>query len=256
MILIETEDTLLPDPLSYGFATPDSLRRRRARLDRRRDPLGVSAAAADHPGPRAARPGDARAGGAQSRLAAPRRAARPGPVHPRQRRQHARRPTSPAIRRSPAGCCSPTRRRALPRPPSSSRTIRFAADIPDLVAAGYVVRTRADADTVEARSGDTGPRDAAIASGAQWVSTDYPVENPDFGTGYVVADPRRRAGALQPDQRPGRLSRRGIGAAAVSPEAPRSPRVGPLATLASLAVSGCQRGVRMTTGMSRVVRAW
>ena len=50
--------------------------------------------------------------------------------------------------------------------------------IPTLVAAGYVVRTRADADTVEARSGDTGPRDAAIASGAQWVSTDYPVANP------------------------------------------------------------------------------
>jgi hypothetical protein len=65
----------------------------------------------------------------------------------------------------------------------------FAADIPDLVAAGYVVRTRADGDTVEARSGDTGPRDAAIASGAQWVSTDYPVENPDFGTGYVGRDP-------------------------------------------------------------------
>ena len=49
---------------------------------------------------------------------------------------------------------------------------------PDLVAAGYVVRTRADADTVEARSGDTDPRDAALASGAQWVSTDYPVAGP------------------------------------------------------------------------------
>ena len=63
------------------------------------------------------------------------------------------------------------------------------ATIPGLVAAGYVVRTRADGDTVEARTGDTGPRDAALASGAQWVSTDYPVENPAFGTGYAVQIP-------------------------------------------------------------------
>jgi hypothetical protein len=61
--------------------------------------------------------------------------------------------------------------------------------IPSLVAAGYVVRTRSDADTVEARSGNTVQRDAAIVSGAQWVSTDYPVENPAFGTGYKVTIP-------------------------------------------------------------------
>ena len=29
----------------------------------------------------------------------------------------------------------------------------------------------------------------AIASGAQWVSTDYPVPNPAFGTGYFVEIP-------------------------------------------------------------------
>lgn len=57
----------------------------------------------------------------------------------------------------------------------------FAADIADLVAAGYVVRTRSDADTVEARENDTGPRDAALASGAQWVSTDYPVPGLAYG---------------------------------------------------------------------------
>lgn len=57
------------------------------------------------------------------------------------------------------------------------------------VAAGYLVRTRADSDTVEARSGDTGPRDAALASGAQFVSTDYPVPDPRFGTGYHVSFP-------------------------------------------------------------------
>jgi len=42
------------------------------------------------------------------------------------------------------------------------------------VKAGFVVRTRADADTVEARSNDTTRRDAALQSGAQYVSTDYP----------------------------------------------------------------------------------
>jgi hypothetical protein len=57
------------------------------------------------------------------------------------------------------------------------------------VAAGYIVRTRADADTVEARSGDTTTRDAAISSGAQFVSTDYPVPDPQFGAGYQVTIP-------------------------------------------------------------------
>ena len=46
--------------------------------------------------------------------------------------------------------------------------------IHDLVEQGYVVRTRADADLLEARSGDTSRRDTALASGAQWVSTDFP----------------------------------------------------------------------------------
>lgn len=41
------------------------------------------------------------------------------------------------------------------------------------VAAGFIVRTRADANTVEARKNDVAPRDAALASGAQYVSTDY-----------------------------------------------------------------------------------
>jgi len=63
--------------------------------------------------------------------------------------------------------------------------------IRDLVAAGYVVRTRADADTLEARAEDTSTRDAALASGAQWVSTDYPV--PEYaqalGKDYVAEIP-------------------------------------------------------------------
>jgi len=63
------------------------------------------------------------------------------------------------------------------------------ARIQAAVATGYLVRTRADADTMEARTGDTGPRDAALASGAQFVSTDYPVPDPRFGTGYEVSFP-------------------------------------------------------------------
>jgi hypothetical protein len=46
--------------------------------------------------------------------------------------------------------------------------------IPQLVRDGYIVRTRADADTLDARDNDTERRDAALASGAQYVSTDYP----------------------------------------------------------------------------------
>ena len=59
---------------------------------------------------------------------------------------------------------------------------------------GYLVRTRADVPEppqANARNGDTSMRDAAIASGAQYVSTDYYVADPDLGTGYVVDLPAR-----------------------------------------------------------------
>jgi hypothetical protein len=67
----------------------------------------------------------------------------------------------------------------------------FSSDITDLVAAGYVVRTRSDSDTTEARERNTGPRDAALASGAQWVSTDYPVPGLwlGFESDFVVEIP-------------------------------------------------------------------
>jgi hypothetical protein len=58
------------------------------------------------------------------------------------------------------------------------------ASIPGLVEQGYVVRTRADGDTKEARDNNTGPRDAALASGAQWVSTDY--EGPGLAVGFTT----------------------------------------------------------------------
>lgn len=61
--------------------------------------------------------------------------------------------------------------------------------IRQLVGDGYIVRTRADSDTVEARSGDTTVQEAAWASGAQFVSTDYVFPDDMFGTGYVAEVP-------------------------------------------------------------------
>jgi hypothetical protein len=49
-----------------------------------------------------------------------------------------------------------------------------AAVIRKRVQQGYLVRTRADLPVVTPRSGDVARRDAAFASGAQIVSTDYP----------------------------------------------------------------------------------
>ncbi|MGB8223748.1 MAG: phosphatidylinositol-specific phospholipase C1-like protein [Polyangiales bacterium] len=61
--------------------------------------------------------------------------------------------------------------------------------IRDLVADGYMVRTRADEDTKQARDDDYSLQEAAFASGGQYVSTDYVVPNPDFGTTYSAAVP-------------------------------------------------------------------
>lgn len=80
------------------------------------------------------------------------------------------------------------------------------ARIQAAVKAGFVVRTRADADTAEARGNFTGRREAAFASGAQYVSTDYERPRADFGPyavslpggGPVRCNPVRRGEACQP----------------------------------------------------------
>lgn len=56
------------------------------------------------------------------------------------------------------------------------------------VKAGFMVRTRADADTWEAREGSLVRLRAALASGAQYVSTDYIWEDPRL-PGYRVSLP-------------------------------------------------------------------
>lgn len=61
-------------------------------------------------------------------------------------------------------------------PDAAYLTLNETADVARIsaaVRAGFIVRTRADADTIEARTNDTRRRDAALRSGAQYVSTDY-----------------------------------------------------------------------------------
>jgi hypothetical protein len=66
--------------------------------------------------------------------------------------------------------------------------INDAAKIKAALAAHMLVRTRADADTVQARADDTKMRDTALSGGAQFVSTDYEVPDPRFGP-YQVRIP-------------------------------------------------------------------
>lgn len=68
----------------------------------------------------------------------------------------------------------------LMRPKPDRQTIR------PLVEAGFLVYTRADAHTREARDMDYARADEAFASGAQLIATDYPVADPDISE-YAVS---------------------------------------------------------------------
>jgi hypothetical protein len=61
------------------------------------------------------------------------------------------------------------------------------ARIPELVRKGYLVRTMTDGGPQAVRAGETARRDAALASGAQILSTDYPFEWKAEGSGYSVS---------------------------------------------------------------------
>ena len=52
--------------------------------------------------------------------------------------------------------------------------------IQTLVRSGFLVRTRADADTLQARRNDPLQREKALSSGAQFISTDFPEPSPEF----------------------------------------------------------------------------
>lgn len=61
------------------------------------------------------------------------------------------------------------------------------ATIQDYVKKGYLVRTRADANTEQARNNDTRMFEAARQSGAQIITTDYYAKSTHFPSDYVVS---------------------------------------------------------------------
>lgn len=60
-------------------------------------------------------------------------------------------------------------------------------EIRDLVKKGYIIRTRADADTQQARNNDRSSFEAACNSGAQIITTDYFVKSTHFKSDYAVS---------------------------------------------------------------------
>jgi len=79
-----------------------------------------------------------------------------------------------------------------------------------LVRKGYLVRTRTDADTKQARTNDTTRREIALASGAQLLSTDYPASEPSQWTGYSVSLPGGAVARCNPVDAPPSCSNRVI----------------------------------------------
>jgi hypothetical protein len=64
-----------------------------------------------------------------------------------------------------------------------------ADSINQMVKKGYIVRTRADADTREARMNDKSSFEAACNSGAQIITTDYYQKSTHFNSDYVISFP-------------------------------------------------------------------
>ena len=74
-------------------------------------------------------------------------------------------------------------------------------EIQQLVKAGFMVRTRADTKTVEARANDKNRANEALASGAQFVSTDFPDKVPRISE-YEVRLPGRVVARANPVSAP------------------------------------------------------
>jgi len=83
-------------------------------------------------------------------------------------------------------------------------------DIPRLVGAGYFIRTRADT-TLLGDSREQACRDAALASGAQIVSTDFPAGEPQAETGYLVQFPNSAPARVNPVNGPEELRGKPVG---------------------------------------------
>jgi hypothetical protein len=74
--------------------------------------------------------------------------------------------------------------------------------INELVKQGYLVRTRTDEGTEQARTNDTTRRDLALSGGAQILSTDYPASEPSSWTRYLVELPNGLAARCNPVNKP------------------------------------------------------
>lgn len=70
-------------------------------------------------------------------------------------------------------------------------------EIQALVAAGFLVRTRADGNLTEAKAGDFSRFEKAAASGAQWISSDLPEPDPRWPD-YQIAWPERAVFRINP----------------------------------------------------------
>ena len=77
-----------------------------------------------------------------------------------------------------------------------------AAEIDALVKKGYLVRSRSDYNTDQGRNNDTTRRDELLSSGAQMISTDFPVSEPAPWTGYTVGIPGGYAARCNPINAP------------------------------------------------------
>jgi hypothetical protein len=76
--------------------------------------------------------------------------------------------------------------------------------IQDLVRRGFLVRTRSDIPTSQARKNDVRMRDKALASGAQFISTDYPEPDPKLSP-YCVQLPNHEVARSNPVNGPTNL---------------------------------------------------
>jgi len=78
---------------------------------------------------------------------------------------------------------------AAGRPEAGMMIINNSKDpeIPQLIKKGYIIRTRADANTQEARANDLSNFNSACESGAQIITTDYYQKSTHFKSNYVVS---------------------------------------------------------------------
>lgn len=114
------------------------------------------------------------------------------------------------------------------------------AQIQDLVRRGYLVRTRSDVPLQTVLGGDTAQRDAALASGAQLVSTDFPAPGMTarYGSDYAVQLPGAATARCNPVNAPPGCAARRLeprwDAPAPQPLAPRRPARAPARPVARL----------------------